>query len=112
MFPLPAVFINITFKYLDPEHENRTGNFISSYTLDDIKNFLDVDDWENYRCIHGAKTISPFASFDSYANGQTTMTIHIVKKQPARTKLTNYIRPKSPEPEEDDSEEVITIYVD
>ena len=112
----PEVFIRITFKYLDPKYGSRTGDFNSSFSMDDIKRFLYVVNWEDYRCIHGRQEISPYDSFSSYANGEDEITIWIVKKQPARTKLTNYTRPKSSESEEEepeeDSEQVITIYVD
>ena len=99
MFPVPEVFINITFRFESANYySTKSGQFLPTQTLEDIQKFLEINDFNDYRIICRGITMKPTDKFGFYAYGVNTITVFLYKN--------------CPEFENSDSDEPVVIYVE
>ena len=107
MFPVPDVYITITFKIMDRDtHYEKVGQFLPSNTLEDAARFLEIDNFNDYRIVCRETPMYPTDKFLFFTHGQRMLTIFIIKKYSARTKQISRFKPIDSDSE---SDEVVTI---
>ena len=106
MFPVPDVYITITFRFMDRDiYYEKVGQFLPSNSLEDAADFLEINNFNDYRIVCKETPMYPTDKFNFFTHGQRMLTIFIIKKYLARTKQV----PKS---ESSDSDEVVTIWIE